>query len=61
MSARGAAASNRGKRITKGRLAGMSSYEKAKAKSNAGVFRGTTKAAQKSAARKGAEGPKRKK
>jgi len=35
------------------------SYSKAKRKSNASIVRGTSKKAQSSAARKGAEGPKK--
>jgi hypothetical protein len=45
---------------TKGNRA-TGSYRKASRDSKAGVFMGSAKKVQKSAARKGAEGPKRKK
>lgn len=49
----------RGKRVTKDRLAGMSSYEKAKKSSNGKVLMSKPKKAQKAANRMGAEGPKK--
>ena len=49
----------RGKRVTKDRLAGMSSYEKAKKSSNASTVMSKSKKAQKSVNRMGAEGPKK--
>lgn len=58
-SAKGNSVGYRGKRVTKNRLAGMSSYEKAKKSSKSKIVMVRSKKAQKAVNRMGAEGPKK--
>jgi hypothetical protein len=58
-SAKGMSTGYRGKRMTKDRLAGMSSYEKAKKSSAGKIVKSAPKKTQKTVNRMGSEGPKK--